>query len=296
MESIEVNGGSPTRHGLDTGRGKNPRDRWIGFAPYFLFVFSVNHAREKQLFSETVVLGRAALLGVFDSISKCGAMLAGMPVENDRYCVGLWLWLFLLVLPLSIRPASAQTVWQPPHQLSIPGNYKPTIHRELITSLRIADLTVVLEETKLADVQSRLGGTIGQRGDTSEALEWLCFHGRDNGGSWILWLEAGEIHGRFVGAFQLRRIEASAQVDNRCPLLDSTPGIQLASGIRLGLPRAQTIEILGRPTKSDGDTVLYRYEHQQTTRRERVTASYRLMIRFRHAVLDAVDVWKMTVS
>jgi hypothetical protein len=170
------------------------------------------------------------------------------------------------------------------------------VRRELVTSLRVADFTVVLEETKLADVRSRLGGSIGQRGDASGALEWLCFHGRDNRGSWVLWLESGEIHGRTVGAFQLRSIDASAQVDKRCPLLDATRAIEVASGIRLGLARAKTIEILGRPTKSAGDTLLYAHEHRDGTRGQPATASNRLIIRFRNEILDAVDVWKMTVS
>jgi hypothetical protein len=207
----------------------------------------------------------------------------------------LRLWLFLLVLPFSIRPASGQTVWEPPSDLSVPGNHKPTVRREQITSLRVAEFAVVLEETKLSDVQSRLGGTIGQRGDASEALTWLCFHGHHDGGSWVLWLEAGEIHGQSVGGFHLRKINPSTQVDKRCPVLGST-SIELPRGLRLGLSRAQTMKILGRPTKSAGDTLLYAYEHKEAIRGEPVTASNRLTIRFRDAVLDAVDVWKMTVS
>lgn len=204
--------------------------------------------------------------------------------------------LFLLVLLHPIRPAGSQAVWEPPTELSVPGDHKPTVRRELITKLRVAEFTVVLEETKLSDVQSHLGGTMGQRGDASEALAWLCLHGRDDGGSWVLWLEAGAVHGGTVGAFQLRHLDATTQVDKRCqPILNSTRGIELASGIRLGLPRAETIRILGRPTTSAGNTLLYAYEHQEAIRGETATASNRLTIGFRNAVLDAVDVWKMTV-
>jgi hypothetical protein len=201
----------------------------------------------------------------------------------------------LLVLALSVCPARAQTVWEPPPQLSVPGNHKPTVRREFITSLRVTGFTVVLEKTKLTDVQSRFGGTIGKRGDASEALDWLCFHGRDNGRSWVLWLEAGEIHGRTVGAFQLRGIDLGQQVDRRCPSLDSTGGVNLPNGIRLGLTRPHAIEILGRPTKSEGDTVLYRHEHLEALRGRSATASNSITLGFRDGVLDAVDVWKMTV-
>ena len=80
------------------------------------------------------------------------------------------LWLFFVVLTLSIRPASGQTVWEPPNELAVPGDSKPTVRREPITRLRVAAFTVILEKTTLSDVQSHLGGTIGKRGDASEAL------------------------------------------------------------------------------------------------------------------------------
>jgi hypothetical protein len=205
------------------------------------------------------------------------------------------LWLFLPLLLLSIRQAGTQTLWEPPKELSVPDNHGPTVDRELITSLRVGELTVVLEETKLSDVQSHLGGTVGQRGDASGALAWLCLHGRHDGGSWALWLEAGEIHGGNIGALQLRHVNASTQFDSRCQVIGSTRGVELVRGIRLGLSSAQTIKILGRPTTAADDTLLYAHEHQEPIRGEIATASNRLTIRFRKAVLDAVDVWKMTV-
>jgi hypothetical protein len=207
------------------------------------------------------------------------------------------LWLLFVVLTLPIRPASGQSVWEPPNELAVPGDSRPTVRREPITWLRVAAFTVILAKTTLSDVQSHLGGTIGQRGDASEALAWSCFHGRDAGGLWALWLEAGEIHGGTVGAFQLRRFDAATQFDQRCQsIAGSTGSVELPGGVRLGLSRAQTIRILRRPTRSAGDTSLYIHEHREVIRGEPFTASNRLTIRFRNAILDALDLWKMTVS
>ena len=152
----------------------------------------------------------------------------------------------------------------------------------------------MLEETQLSDVRSRFGGTIGKRGDASEALAWLCLHGSDEGGLWAVWLEAGEIHGGAVGAFQLRRINASEPIDMRCQALGSNRRIELPTGVQLGLAQSQAVKMLGPPTATAGDTSLYEHEHQEGVRRE-ATASNRLTIRFRDGVVDAVDVWKMTV-
>ncbi len=54
-------------------------------------------------------------------------------------------------------------------------------------------MQVNLEETPLKEVQKGLGGTIGSRGDASEALRWLCFHGSDAKGRWALWLESNTL-------------------------------------------------------------------------------------------------------
>ena len=123
-----------------------------------------------------------------------------------------------------LHPASERSDGvEPPNELAVPGDSKPTVRRESITRLRVAAFTVILEKTTLSDVQSHLGGTIGQRGDASEALAWSCFHGRDAGGLWALWLEAGEIHGGTVGAFQLRRLGAATQFDQVTRRRSSTP-------------------------------------------------------------------------
>ena len=51
-----------------------------------------------------------------------------------------------------------------------------------------------------------------------------------------------------------------------------------------------------RPTTSLDNTSLYVHEHQELIKGESSTALNRLTIRFRDAILDAVDLWKMTGS
>lgn len=199
-------------------------------------------------------------------------------------------------LLLCVSLACSQAVWEPPADLSVSGIHRPTVGRELVTAIRIAGIDVVLEETQLSDVRSRLGGTIGTRGDASEALAWLCLHGSDEGGRWAIWLEAGEIHGGAVGAFQLRRINAGEPIDTRCQALGSDRRIDLPAGLRLGLAQTQAVKTLGAPTATAGDTSLYAHEHVETIGGETATASNTLTVRLRGSVIDAIDVWKMTVS
>jgi len=186
-------------------------------------------------------------------------------------------------------------VWEPPERLSNPVDHSPPRRLEFITNLRVAAVTVILEHTRLATVQSQIGGAIGRRGDASQALAWLCVHGRDARGVWALWLEAGEIHGGTVGAFQLRRLDSHSRFDGRCQSVAGSSAV-LADGVRLGLSGAQITRILGRPASAAGDTWLYTYEHPQVVRGEPFTTSSTLIIRFHNAILDAVDFWKATIS
>jgi hypothetical protein len=90
----------------------------------------------------------------------------------------------------------------------------------MITTLRVAKVPAVLEETELKDVQRRLGGSIGQSGDASEANAWLCFYGTDINGRWALWLESSEMGGlRWVDGFTLQRLGKEARTDGRCRMI-----------------------------------------------------------------------------
>jgi hypothetical protein len=201
-----------------------------------------------------------------------------------------------LALLLAARAADGQPVWEPPAELSVPSHHRATERRPAVTTLRIADFSIALEETPLSAVQSNVGGTIGRRGDASDALAWLCYHGGDGDGAWALWLESGEIHGGTVGAFQLRRVNPSADFDPRCHAVNgSRAGLDLGGRLRLGLSMAETTRMIGRPTASAGTTWRYLHERSVTSGGERGIASTALTLHFRHAMVDAIDCWKMTV-
>jgi hypothetical protein len=86
-------------------------------------------------------------------------------------------------------------IWEPPSTIDIPGSVKAGVPREMITSLRVAGESIVLDETDLKAVQSRVGGTIGHRGDAGGSLDCLCLHGSGVQGRWASWLMSGEING-----------------------------------------------------------------------------------------------------
>ena len=166
------------------------------------------------------------------------------------------------------------------------------ISKEMIARLRVAKLEITLEQTPLIEVQKKLGGTIGRRGDAGESLQWLCFHGADSEGRWALWLESSEMGGGSVNGFALQRISRKATVDSRC--LTQGVKLDLPVGLGIGLTEMQVRRILGKPTAVYHNTLIYDHEHEETVRNEPFTASNTVAAAFRGRVVWSIQVWKTT--
>lgn len=191
-------------------------------------------------------------------------------------------------------PHDGPLVWHPP-QVEFPDALpRPTVPKEMITTLRVAKVPVVLEKTELKDVQRRLpGGIIGQSGDASEAVAWLCFYGSDENGRWAFWLDSSEIGGlRWIDGFTLQRIGNNTRMDRRCRMIrEDEGGIELPIALRLGQTEMQVRKILGRPTVKYRSTLIFDHQHEETVHNEHVTVSNLVAVSFRGGV-----VWSILVS
>jgi hypothetical protein len=187
-------------------------------------------------------------------------------------------------------------VWEPPPwDFLKDGILKATVPREMLAMLRLSDLVVTLEQTKMEDVAEKLGGALGQRGDAGEFDEWLCFHGADPGGPWVLWLESGEIDGGRAGSFQWHRLERSAVFDPRCRILAHTK-VALSIPLELGITKADVMKRLGRPTEILGDRLIYVHEHQESIRGEPYDSTNIVSILIRDGRVWEIEVSKTTSS
>ncbi len=154
-----------------------------------------------------------------------------------------------------------RTLWEPP-EWNVPDNLKATVAKEMLSAIRVSNYQIVLEQTNMEDVRRNLGGQIGRRGDAGDALRWLCYHGVDGSGGWILWLESGEIDGDSVGSFQWQRLSSRDVVDSRCQTLrKGSPVIELPLFLKLGGKSSEVLRNLGAPTSKNGEMFIYIHEH-----------------------------------
>jgi hypothetical protein len=143
-------------------------------------------------------------------------------------------------------------------------------------------------------MQVMFGGTIGHVGDAGEWFQWLCLHGADDTGPWVLWLESGEIDGPYVGGFEWARVPRSSQFDERCAALPDASKVELPIQLRLSTPEASVLQLLGQPTFRKGNVLAYEHEHNETIRGEPFISDNGVYVGIREGVVWAINVWKTT--
>jgi hypothetical protein len=195
----------------------------------------------------------------------------------------------------SNKAGNGRLVWEPPTWADLRATPKATVTKQMLTALRVSNLAVTLEDTKMEDVRTTLGGTIGHMGDAGESLYWLCFDGMDSSGRWVLWLESGEINGGRVGGFQWQRLDEDEMLDPRCRmLLDAKVELPIALG--LGAAESKVLKTLGRPTARHGIRLFYEHEHEESFQGEPFTSMNEMAFLLRDTRVWAMEAWKTTTN
>jgi hypothetical protein len=201
---------------------------------------------------------------------------------------------FAQVLPDS---SASGTVWEPPILevvTQLPRSSRP---KEMMTTLRVAAMPIILEETALADVENRFGTAVGRRGETWNALAWLCFQGGATDRRWGFWLESSVDAGGLIDGYSLQRLDPNARVDQRCHELGKGGGgIELPVALQLGATEMQVSKVLGKPTGRSGNTLLFEHRHKESIHGEPHTVSSTVFVTLRGGVVWSIQVWKDTVS
>ena len=145
-------------------------------------------------------------------------------------------------------------------------------------------------------MQRRFGGVIGQSGDASEFLAWLCLSGHDSYGPYVLWLISGEIDGPSIGGFMWQHLEPGAHLDPRCHVLPPSADIHLPVAMRLGTSQAAVEKLLGHPSARRGGNFMYIHEHNLTLHNLPYTSINTVEVDYRNGVVSAITADKSTTD
>ncbi len=191
---------------------------------------------------------------------------------------------------------AAPIPWRP-FEIQFPSAaFPPTIPKEMVSHLSVANFPITLETTKLTDAQRRFGGLIGHSGDAGDSLGWLCFYQRNASDGWVLWLTSGEIDGESIGGFVWLSMSSEQKIDSRCKALKAEQGIVMSPiPLRLGMTELQVEQLLGKPSGRFHNTFTYLHEHEGTIRDTPYTWDNSIDIVYRNGVVRAIHV-NLTIS
>jgi len=207
-------------------------------------------------------------------------------------------------LVTAVVHAQDKPLWEPP-RIGVPSiaeTAQPNHVQDLVSKITIGSFNVLLEDTPLEQVGTHFSATIGRSGDAGESLAWVCLHGQDRIGQWVLWIESGEIHGPMTGGFLLMRRTANNRLDSRCKPAGNGR-ISLPIPLSLGMSRAQVVAALGPPISPSGSHLFYYHHHvvrlspKAGSAAEPFDLSNSLYIRLNSSnKVDAFQVWRTTTS
>lgn len=186
--------------------------------------------------------------------------------------------------------------WQP-YKMQFPSVAPPpTIPKEMVSRLKVANWPITLETTSLADAQRRFGGSLGHSGDAGDFLQWLCLYKRNADDGWVLWLTSGEIDGGSIGGLVWLHMGANQKVDSRCTELSAEQAtVTLPIPLKLNMTRDTVEQLLGKPSGSFHETFTYLHEHKGTIKRTPYTWENSIEIVYRRGLVQAIQV-DLTIS
>lgn len=192
---------------------------------------------------------------------------------------------------------SASTVlWEPPVPPWPEHLPKATVNREMVGTLQVSGVPVVLEKTTLDELRQRFGGMLGTRGEGGKAEAWLCYRGSNGDRHWIIWLTSGGIEGRTrINGFQWETLAADENPDSRCQALPKDgAGIQLPVAIYPGMTGEAARKILGQPTVTRSNLLIFLYQHRKSMFRPKPIVQNTMAVAVRDELVQEIDVERIT--
>lgn len=143
------------------------------------------------------------------------------------------------------------------------------IYQQKISNAQMTIMGLTLGKHTLKDVQSELG-----KAELLPGLEHkpnrVCYISGDNSDGTILIFQAWEISS-VLTSFRILSSQANFKESDQCAKSKLiSKDMVTDGGLRLGLSRQQLKAILGKPTKEQGNSLLYVYHSKQSMTKEEI--------------------------
>jgi hypothetical protein len=170
----------------------------------------------------------------------------------------------LLLLLLFAIPADRSSAQTPPPLLdehTLEG-VPPTAVKKLAIRFSLGAFAGRFEETPLSAVRKAVGeGTIQHQGDAGGSVHWLCYR-RPQHRLWVMSSELGGSDHRVTEIVE-ELIEKDNEVSTDCAILpEKFVPVAFDDKLHLGMSRSEVVTVLGTPSKSGADQILYSHNRK----------------------------------
>ena len=139
-----------------------------------------------------------------------------------------------------------------------------TVKKPIALQFTLGAFTGHFEGTTLDEVSKAAnGGIIQHQGDAGTSMYWLCYTSPDKRAPQKLWIMSdGEMGGREHGVTEVITVPMPLNTEPTtvCPALPANmQAVSIDQAIKLGMKRANLIKMLGKPTKVQGDWLVFNH-------------------------------------
>lgn len=220
-----------------------------------------------------------------DRILRCGFLLGTIVAFAAR-----------LVFASSPSRTHRDALWAPPNIVIDDKDAKPTLPKEMIRGLHVGTTSIIFNETARDSAQKALGGTVGMEGDAGDWEAWLCYHGRNSHGRWILWLLSSELDNDNVSGILWMRLSANESVDSRCKLISGEDAVTLPILLEPGMSESDLRLTLGKPTFASQNIREYLHEHHEIVDHRDFTVTNDIDMIIEDGAVRSIQVWRDSVN
>ena len=130
----------------------------------------------------------------------------------------------------------------------------------LVTGLRVGKMHIAFETTSWSDLQRQLGALkLRRQGDGAETVHWTCFTVGSAHERVQIWLDGSELAGDEL-IDGVTAVAGTPWPLKECPKVNPGPGpIELDNGLWIGTRRTSLIKLIGPPTATQANSLIYDY-------------------------------------
>lgn len=150
---------------------------------------------------------------------------------------------------------------EPPGYPAALLNTEPTLAAPPAPLVRLGNLDLILERTRLGDLARAMRAPITREREGDASRDWICLSSSEAGQAQRIWLISSKADGSITEA----QVEA-APAHKSCPRVgpELMPA-RVGAGVHLGQSRTEVLQLLGQPSREEDGWLFYMADSARST-------------------------------